>query len=396
MVQVRLYLKVTLIWDGGFSMANLQKYTKSATGHLTKHFERAKDINGDYIKFGNQDIDIQKSHLNYNLAPEHDQIEFIRQRCSEVQCLNRKDVNVMCSWVVTAPKNLDQGEEKVFFKHTYDFLANRYGKKNVISAYVHLDEKSPHMHFAFVPVAFDKNKGIEKVSAKEVITRNDLQSFHKDLEKHLERTLGHEVDILNEATKEGNKSIDELKRGTAIEEVSKIKQKVSKIVSKAQEEAKAIEDSIIPLQAEYNAYKAYLDQAKRDSDISVMYPQYAEVSKKGLIHKQEYVTVPKEMWEAKHISANEIHALERLRNEIEDKIKEFKKSSSGERIKTLEGELNKSKKMNQQLSKALNETNIKLQKMADIFKSKPELARAVSQAEKELKKTKIHSIDRGR
>lgn len=396
MVQVRLYLKVTLIWDGGFSMANLQKYTKSATGHLTKHFERAKDINGDYIKFGNQDIDIQKSHLNYNLAPEHDQIEFIRQRCSEVQCLNRKDVNVMCSWVVTAPKNLDQGEEKAFFKHTYDFLDNRYGKKNVISAYVHLDEKSPHMHFAFVPVAFDKNKGIEKVSAKEVITRNDLQSFHKDLEKHLERTLGHEVDILNEATKEGNKSIDELKRGTAIEEVSKIKQKVSKIVSKAQEEAKAIEDSIIPLQAEYNAYKAYLDQAKRDSDISVMYPQYAEVSKKGLIHKQEYVTVPKEMWEAKHISANEIHALERLRNEIEDKIKEFKKSSSGERIKTLEGELNKSKKMNQQLSKALNETNIKLQKMADIFKSKPELARAVSQAEKELKKTKIHSIDRGR
>lgn len=396
MVQVRLYSKVTLIWYGGFSMANLQKYTKSATGHLTKHFERAKDINGDYIKFGNQDIDTEKSDLNYNLAPEHNQIDFIRQRCSEVQCLNRKDVNVMCSWVVTAPKNLDQAEEKAFFKHTYDFLANRYGEKNVISAYVHLDEKSPHMHFAFVPVALDKNKGIEKVSAKEVITRNDLQSFHTDLEKHLERTLGHEVDILNEATKEGNKSIDELKKGTAIKEVAEIKQKVSKIVSKAQEEAKAIKDSIIPLEAEYNAYKAYLDQAKRDSDVSVMYPQYAEVSKKGLIHKQEYVTVPKEMWEAKHVSANEIHALERLRNEIEGRIKEFKKSSSGERMKTLEGELKKSKGVNQQLSKALNEANTKLQKIADIFRSKPELARAVSQAEKELKKTKMHSMDRGR
>ena len=377
-------------------MANLQKYTKSATGHLTKHFERGKDVNGDYIKFGNQDIDTEKSDLNYNLAPEHNQIDFIRQRCSEVQCLNRKDVNVMCSWVVTAPKNLDQAEEKAFFKYTYDFLANRYGEKNVISAYVHLDEKSPHMHFAFVPVALEKNKGIEKVSAKEVITRNDLQNFHTDLEKHLERALGHEVDILNEATKEGNKSIDELKKGTAIKEVAEIKQKVSKIVSKAQEEAKAIEDSIIPLEAEYNAYKAYLDQAKRDSDISVMYPQYAEVSKKGLIHKQEYVTVPKEMWEAKHVSANEIHALERLRNEIEGKIKEFKKSSSEERIKTLEGELKKSKGMNQQLSKALNEANTKLQKIADIFKSKPELARAVSQAEKELKKTKMHSMDRGR
>ncbi|MEG0579028.1 MAG: hypothetical protein RR490_03840, partial [Niameybacter sp.] len=111
---------------------------------------------------------------------------------------------------------------------------------------------------------------------------------------------------------------------------------------------------------------------------------------------QEYVTVPKEMWEAKHVSANEVHALERLRNEVEGKIREFKKSSSGERMKTLERELKKSKGMNQQLSKALNEANAKLQKIADIFRSKPELAKAVNQAEKELKKTKIHSMDRGR
>lgn len=377
-------------------MANCQKYTKAATGHLTKHFERAKDVNGDYIKFGNQEIDTEKSDQNYNLAPGHNQIEFIRQRCGEVQCLNRKDVNVMCSWVVTAPKNLDQGEEKAFFKHTYDFLAKRYGEKNVISSYVHLDEKSPHMHFAFVPVAMDKNKGIEKVSAKEVITRNDLQSFHKDLEKHLERALGHEVDILNEATKEGNKSIDELKRGTAIKEVSAIKQKVSKIVSKAQEEAKAIEDSIIPLQAEYDAYKAYLDQAKRDSDISMMYPEYAEVTKKGIIHKQEYVTVPKEMWEAKHVSANEIHALERQRNEIEDKIREFKKSSSGECIKTLERELKKAKGLNEQLAKHLRDANAEIQRVANVFKKRPDIEKSFYEVEKDLKKTKSHSMDRGR
>ena len=63
-------------------MANCQKYTKSATGHLTKHFERGKDANGDYIRFGNQEINTEKSDQNYNLAPEHNQIEFIRQRCS--------------------------------------------------------------------------------------------------------------------------------------------------------------------------------------------------------------------------------------------------------------------------------------------------------------------------
>ena len=389
MVQVPINLKHKSIWDGGWNMANCQKYTRAATGHLTRHFERAKDINGDYIKFGNQDINTEKSHLNYNLAPEQNQIEFIRQRCSEVKCLNRKDVNVMCSWAVTAPRDLDQADEKAFFKHTYNFLAKRYGEKNVISAHVHLDEKTPHMHFAFVPVTIDKKKGIEKVSAKEVITRNDLQSFHKDLGKHLEREMGYEVNILNEATKKGNKSIEELKRGTAIEEVSKIRREASKIVSKAQEEVKLIEDSIIPVKAEYEAYKCYVDQSKVDSDISMMYPNYAEITKRGIINRQEYVTVPKEMWEAKHVSANEINALKSQRENVEKKLKELKNSYSVEHIKTLEGELKQAKGANQQLKNTLNKAVKQIERLGDIFKLRPELAKEVSRADKELFPPKI-------
>ena len=50
-------------------MANAQKYTRAACGHLAAHYERRKDEKGEYVKFGNQDIDPQKTHLNYNLAP---------------------------------------------------------------------------------------------------------------------------------------------------------------------------------------------------------------------------------------------------------------------------------------------------------------------------------------
>ena len=71
--------------------------------------------------------------------------------------------------------------ERLFFERTYRFLCDRYGEQNVISAYVHKDEKTPHMHFAFVPVTEDKKRGGEKVSAKEVITKNDLKTFHTDL-----------------------------------------------------------------------------------------------------------------------------------------------------------------------------------------------------------------------
>ena len=47
-------------------MANAQKYTRAACGHLAAHYERRKDEKGEYVKFGNQDIDPQKTHLNYH------------------------------------------------------------------------------------------------------------------------------------------------------------------------------------------------------------------------------------------------------------------------------------------------------------------------------------------
>ena len=133
---------------GGGIVANVQKFTRAASGHLCAHFERGKDENGEYIRFGNQNIDVERTSLNYNLAPDHDggQIAFIQRRTSEVKCLNRADVNVVCSWVVTLPRDFGRGKE--FFKESYRFLADRYGENNVISAHVHKDENQPHMHFA--------------------------------------------------------------------------------------------------------------------------------------------------------------------------------------------------------------------------------------------------------
>ncbi|MGL4742716.1 MAG: MobV family relaxase [Sarcina sp.] len=205
-------------------MANMQKWAKVSLTNLVRHFERNEDIN----EYGNENINKELTKENYNLAPEREnQLKFIKQRCSEVKCLKRDDVKVMCTWAVTLPKDIerDSVEEKRFFEESYKFLEERYGgAENVISAYVHKDEKTPHMHFAFVPVKFDENKQIYKVSAKEVVNRNDLKTFHNDLNAYISLKLGREVEIFNEATKEGNKSIQELKNGTAIKELIKIKE----------------------------------------------------------------------------------------------------------------------------------------------------------------------------
>lgn len=217
-------------------MAHVMKMTKAACGHMFKHYERAKDKNGEYVKFGNESIDPERTPMNYNLAPDRElsQGDFVRKRCSEVYCMNRKDVNVLCSWVVTVPKDVPEVEYGKFFHATYDFLEKRYGRENVVSAYVHMDEVTPHMHFAFVPVIYDKKKERYKVSAFEVIDRKELTVFHAELEKHLESVLGHEVGILNEATKEGNKSIADLKRSEARKSLLQIRDDINSLESEKQ------------------------------------------------------------------------------------------------------------------------------------------------------------------
>ena len=202
-------------------MANYAKYTRGAMGHMLKHYERAKDGNGNYLKFGNQDIDTKKTKQNYNLAPEHNQLDFIHQRLSEVYCMNRKDVNIMCSWVVTAPEDLNPEQEKQFFQETYSFLEKKYGRENVVSSYVHKDEKTPHMHFCFMPVVTDLKRG-QKISAFECVKRKDLEQFHEELQCCL-KVKGISCSIINEATKEGNKSIKELKQRTALQTLQKVR-----------------------------------------------------------------------------------------------------------------------------------------------------------------------------
>lgn len=203
-------------------MANVQKYTRADVGggSLTRHYERAKDGEGNYHTWGNQEIDPNRSHLNYNLASDREQgqLAFINERISEVKCHKRDDVNIMCSWIVTVPKDLDESEHEQFFKESYDFLCKKYGEKNVVSAWVHMDETTPHLHFTFVPVVVDKKKGHEKVSAKEALgwSEKGLHKFHGELDAHMTAAFGRDIGILNEATRDGNKTVQELKRETAI------------------------------------------------------------------------------------------------------------------------------------------------------------------------------------
>ncbi|MEK4678280.1 MobV family relaxase [Bacillus sp. FSL K6-2944] len=200
-------------------MAHVQKYTKANIQGLSTHWDRKTE------RHANTDIDVERSHLNYDLCEKKgDSLSRLNNRLQEVHCLNRKDVKQCASWIVTLPEELkgkSEMEQRVFFEKTYAFLTDRYGgEKNVIAANVHNDETTPHMHFAFVPVAYDAKKNRDRVCAKKVVSRKDLQSFHSDLDVFLKAEIPHiyQGGILNDKTigidtvKELKKHADEIKK----------------------------------------------------------------------------------------------------------------------------------------------------------------------------------------
>ena len=231
-------------------MAHLAKYTRGAVGHLTKHYERAKDENGEYVKFGNENIDPSRSHLNYNLATHQQrQLDRLHERLGEVYCMKRKDVNVLCSWVITAPKDLPEERHREFFERSYKYLEEKYGKENVVSAYVHMDETTPHMHFAFIPVIYDKKKDREKVSSKEVITRTDIRAFHTEFQAEMDKfaeAYDHEFEcnVLNGATENGNLTIQGLKAVEVEERLMQAEQIFDDICFKSERVEEELQDTM--------------------------------------------------------------------------------------------------------------------------------------------------------
>lgn len=188
-------------------MAHVEKVKRNGVVGLAIHCERREGC-----ELSNKDIDNSRTHLNYNLAQDIQPLRpesYVNNRMKEVKHMNRKDIVYMADWIVTVPKDVPQEDHKKFFELTFQFLENKYGRKNIVSAWVHNDEATPHIHFSFIPVIVED--WIEKLNCKKVLTKTALKQFHPELSAYLEQYLGYMPSIQNNATINGNRTIKELK-----------------------------------------------------------------------------------------------------------------------------------------------------------------------------------------
>ena len=149
------------------------KYKRENLKAVYRHNER-KNKN-----YSNKDIDKTKSYLNYALKePEFNyekQIDKIREKY-DLKGQIKTVSNIVCEYVITSDndffKRIGEDETKRYFETAYKFVSEYkdLGEQYILSAKVHYDERSPHMHLLFLPVVHTTDKkgnNIDKLACSE-------------------------------------------------------------------------------------------------------------------------------------------------------------------------------------------------------------------------------------
>lgn len=146
-----------------YTILRFAKQKGGAARSIDAHHERTKE---EYAS--NPDIDKSRIAQNYHLVtPRWSYEQEIKHRIQMAGCRVRRDsVKFVDTLVTVSPEfaKAHEAEMPEYFTRAFDFLKERVGEENIISAVVHMDEKTPHLHLCFVPLTKDK-----RLSAKEIL-----------------------------------------------------------------------------------------------------------------------------------------------------------------------------------------------------------------------------------
>ena len=188
----------------------------------------------------NKDIDNGRTHLNFyckknkqTYIKEFDKIK----KEYDLKGHIRSNSIILCEMMITSDNEffdkIGLEETKRYFRESYKFVCNykNLGEKYIVSAVVHLDETTPHMHLIYIPVIHTKDKEgnlIDKICARDFWrgrdSYRDLQNeFHKYItSKGFELERGLPI----EETGAKHEKIENLKKVTNFENTKKVLENV--------------------------------------------------------------------------------------------------------------------------------------------------------------------------
>ena len=149
------------------------KYKRENLKGIYRHNERRNK------NYSNKNINQDLSHLNYSLKDcKHSyekEFDLIKEKYNlkgQIKTVS----NIACEYIITSDKeyfnSIGIDETKRYFETAYKFVCEykNLGEQYILSAKVHMDEETPHMHLVFIPVIHTKDKkgnSIDKIACSE-------------------------------------------------------------------------------------------------------------------------------------------------------------------------------------------------------------------------------------
>ena len=188
----------------------------------------------------NKDIDNTRTHLNFYCKKNEQTYikEFDRiKKEYDLKGHIRSNSIILCEMMITSDKEffdkIGLEETKRYFRESYKFVCNykNLGEKYIVSAVVHLDETTPHMHLIYIPVIHTKDKEgnlIDKICARDFWRGRDS---YRDLQNEFHRYItskGFELErgLPIEETGAKHEKIENLKKVTNFENTKKVLENV--------------------------------------------------------------------------------------------------------------------------------------------------------------------------
>ncbi|MDE7380475.1 MAG: plasmid recombination protein [Clostridia bacterium] len=208
----------------------MEKYKRQEVSPVEEENERDESYQST-----NPNIDSSRTKENYHIIhPYKSYIEIINRRLSQLELKRkiRSDAILMNSFVVTSDgeffKGLRPWEQQDFFRDCVQFFEDKYGTKNMISAVVHMDETTPHLHLNFVPI----NDG--RLSSKSLFDRQKLAQLQTELWEQVGKKYG----------------LQRGKSGSAATHVSAAEHRAKRIVEEAEQRGAEIDEQTTKKKAE--------------------------------------------------------------------------------------------------------------------------------------------------
>ena len=158
-----------------YAIMRFAKYKAPEISNIEAHNERTKE---KYAS--NPDIDCSRSKYNFHLIePAGRYRAEAENQIQAAGCRTRTDSVRVVETMFTATPEFFKGkklpEVRRYFEEALRFFEQYQSRETIISAVVHMDEKTPHMHLSFVPLTTDG-----KLSAKEIVGNKKKLTWWQD------------------------------------------------------------------------------------------------------------------------------------------------------------------------------------------------------------------------